>query len=55
MRSSKFGSKKQVFKIDAEKEKGDSKGPTTVSNEGPVMVQNQGTVGKPFIPFVYSP
>ena len=42
------------IKVDAEKGTGNSKGPTMVLNEGPVTGQNQGTLGKPFIPFVYS-
>ena len=43
------------IKIDEEKGTGNSKRPTIVSNEGPVTGKHLGAMGKPVIPFVFTP
>ena len=41
--------------IKVDEEKGNSKGPTIASIEGPVTGTHAGAMGKPVIPFVFTP
>ena len=43
------------IQINEEKGTGNSKGPTIASNEGPVRGKHLGAMGKPVIPFVFTP